>query len=197
MGHNKKGLLVIDATGFHKTKDVFDALDKHGINRAMIPSGLTPLLQPLDTHINKSIKQYLSKAYNEYIERIKATNGDFDGWNPSKKRIMLTHIVVRSIEMLNNKNPNLVAKSFVDCSISIHPDGSQDYKIRLKGINWREIDFSRYQNADNTEIINNHVEPKTRESDSNINELSLVYNQYTVAQLKAFYKARQIYGYSK
>ncbi|KAK1773022.1 hypothetical protein QBC45DRAFT_437964 [Copromyces sp. CBS 386.78] len=41
---NKELALLIDAAAFYKIKEVFDALDKYGINRALIPSGLIPLL---------------------------------------------------------------------------------------------------------------------------------------------------------
>ena len=48
---------------------------------------------------------------------------------------MFTYIVMRAIEILKEKNPGLIAKSFVDYSISIRLDGLEDYKIKIKGIN--------------------------------------------------------------
>ena len=78
IGYNNKGLLVIDITSFYKIKDIFDALDKYGINRILIPGGLTPLLQPLNIYINKFIKYYLSKVYDEYIIEKYSNDRDFN-----------------------------------------------------------------------------------------------------------------------
>ena len=93
---------------------------------------------------------------------------------------MLTFIVVRVIEIFNEKNPGLVAKSFVDCGISIYFNGLENYKIKIKGINWREIDFSGFQTADNDKIIRNYVEPDAPLGEVIINELGVVYDYYTI-----------------
>ncbi|KAK1776722.1 hypothetical protein QBC45DRAFT_332276, partial [Copromyces sp. CBS 386.78] len=59
---------VINTAAFYKIKEVFNTFNKYGINRTLIFNGLTPLLQPLNTYINKFIKAYLFKVYDKYIK---------------------------------------------------------------------------------------------------------------------------------
>lgn len=65
---NDKVLLVINMGGFYKIKDIFNTINKYNINWTLIPSGFTPLLQPFNTYINKSIKAYLFEIYDKYVK---------------------------------------------------------------------------------------------------------------------------------
>lgn len=62
-------LLVMDCAAFHKTEALKAKLKEAGIEISMIPPGLTGLLQPLDTHINKVIKQLMKEETELYTDK--------------------------------------------------------------------------------------------------------------------------------
>jgi len=112
-----------------------------------------------------------------------------------QKRIMLTHIVARAVKKIEKEKPDLVAKSFVNCSISISPDGSEIERVRLKGIDWRSIDWTGWEEASNAEAIKSkEVGPEEEDA---INELTINYDSRNIPVLKAYYRRRGITGYSK
>jgi hypothetical protein len=63
-------MLVMDVASFHKTDAVRARLQKElpaYVLPAMIPGGLTCLLQPPDTAVNSMFKKLLQDAIDEYI----------------------------------------------------------------------------------------------------------------------------------
>jgi hypothetical protein len=52
-------LMVLDQASFHRTEGVLKWLSDHSITPAIVPSGCTSLIQPLDTAINKAFKNLL------------------------------------------------------------------------------------------------------------------------------------------
>ena len=146
----KPTLLVIDSASFHKSDNILTLLENNNVIPAVIPGGLTPIVQPLDTHINVALKKFLFEEADLYIDEINHGNGDIEGWDPSKKRIMITHIVDRAVRRLEQID-GLIVKSFVDTGISIAPNGSEDHLIRIKGHKSSDFDFSGWQNASNNE----------------------------------------------
>jgi transcriptional/translational regulatory protein YebC/TACO1 len=142
-------LLVMDAAAFHKTAEIKRKLREQNITVAMIPSGCTCLLQPLDTAVNKPFKEWLEEAIDEYEERIIAEKGSDFKWSVSDKRVMITHVVARACERLNSaEGAEIVRKSFLNCGISILPDGSEDSFIKIKGIKDDEINFTGWETAE-------------------------------------------------
>ena len=58
----KRSLLLWDQFRAHKTDKVKDVLKNLKISLAMIPGGLTSVLQPLDVVLNKPFKDRLKKS---------------------------------------------------------------------------------------------------------------------------------------
>jgi hypothetical protein len=58
-------LLIMDVASFHKTQAILQKLRNIHITTALIPSGCTSLLQPLDTAVNKPFKGWLREATEE------------------------------------------------------------------------------------------------------------------------------------
>jgi predicted AAA+ superfamily ATPase len=56
--NNEKSLIVMDAASFHKTENILDFIRNSEplMTTALIPSGLTSLVQPLDTAVNSPFK---------------------------------------------------------------------------------------------------------------------------------------------
>lgn len=163
---NNPTLLVIDSASFHKSDNILTLLENNNVILAVIPGGLTPIVQPLDTHINVALKKFLFEEADLYIDEKTNGNGDIEKWDPSKKRIMITHIVDQAVRRLEQID-GLIAKSFVDTGISIAPNGSEDHLIHIKGHKSSDFDFSGWQDAGNNE----DRLPKPRESDKEENEV--------------------------
>ena len=61
----KRSLLVFDAFEAHVTETVKRALTRENTNLAVIPGGLTSILQPLDVSLNKPFKDGVRKRWME------------------------------------------------------------------------------------------------------------------------------------
>jgi hypothetical protein len=142
-------LLVMDVAAFHKTPGVLEDLRIRNITTALIPPGLTSLLQPLDTSINGPFKGWLREACDRYIDRV-----DPDGqkvWSTSDKRVMTTWVVSDAMKVLESRD-DLVRKAFITTGISINPNGDEDFKIQIKGIENSNISFIGWEQAQDIRI---------------------------------------------
>ena len=61
-------LLAFDAAAFHKTPEILHTFRNNHIVPALVPSGCTGLLQPLDTAVNKPFKELLREYTELYID---------------------------------------------------------------------------------------------------------------------------------
>jgi hypothetical protein len=64
-------MLVMDVASFHKTDTVRSRLQKElpaYVLPAMIPGGLTCLIQPLDTAVNSMFKKLLQDTVDQYVD---------------------------------------------------------------------------------------------------------------------------------
>ena len=75
-----RGLLVWDSFRAHLTDGVKDLLDRRNVDVAVIPGGLTPVLQPLDKCINKPFKAKVCAQYEAWM-----VNSPFT-YTPSRKK---------------------------------------------------------------------------------------------------------------
>ncbi|KAM5344618.1 hypothetical protein ACJ41O_013153 [Fusarium nematophilum] len=140
-------LLVMDAATFHKTEQIKQKLREQNVTLSIIPGGCTSLLQPLDTAINRPFKIWLEEATADFVDRMEEEKGADFKWSVSDKRIMVTHIVSAALQRLR-EDPEMIQKSFQQCGISIHPDGSEDSLIRIKDMPSEKIDFTGWEHAE-------------------------------------------------
>ena len=66
-------LLIMDSETCHKTDDVIELLNKENVDLKLVRPGMTPLLQLLDTHVNKSFKGNLRDAWDTWIDEGETT----------------------------------------------------------------------------------------------------------------------------
>ncbi|KAG7429100.1 hypothetical protein Forpi1262_v009430 [Fusarium oxysporum f. sp. raphani] len=132
----------MDAVAFHLSPPVKDAVCKQNITTALVPVGCTGMLQPLDTAVNKLIKDWIRELILDY--ELEQERKGKTRWSVSDRRIMTTWVIARAFERLKTKK-DLIEKAFLDVGITVRPDGSQDNHIRIKGID--EIDFTGWETA--------------------------------------------------
>jgi hypothetical protein len=133
---NEENLVVMDAAAFHKTPAVMKFLHEAypPMLTALIPPGLTSYLQPFDTAVNGPFKKLLQQAADEYIKRLEKKERLPEFWLVKDRRIMATHIVAIAWAYLS-ADKKLIRKAFLNCGISIHPDGRKNQLISIKGVN--------------------------------------------------------------
>jgi hypothetical protein len=64
------------------------------------------------------------------MEELENNGGMPQPWTLRDRRQMATVIIGRAWERLQ-ADPNLIQRAFLNCGISIHPDGSEDYLINV------------------------------------------------------------------
>ena len=120
-----KRLLVWDAYRCHLVATVKDRLTQYKVDAAVIPGGCTKFLQPADVSWNKSLKNKLSDAYDEWME--KGEHEYTAGGNMRAPSLELVCTWIRDSWGLITRD--MVAKSFVSCGISAPITGEQDDQI--------------------------------------------------------------------
>jgi hypothetical protein len=121
----------------HRTIAVLKRLSSPDLNTtvALIPEGLTGELQPLDTHINRSMRQYIHEFLQQRLD---------DNWQsgfPGKanvkireRRILMTHCVADAWDKLHREHSSLVQRSFQQDGIALDPEGSEDHLLSVKDL---------------------------------------------------------------
>jgi hypothetical protein len=154
-------MLVMDVASFHKTKAVRARLQKElpvYVLPAMIPGGLTCLLQPLDTAVNSMFKKLLQDAVDQYITDWEKEHLG-QAWAVRDKRIMMTNIVAKVWHTVCTEKQDLIVKSFIDTGIAIRPDGTQNHLVNIKGIPNPSLVWDGWEEAvDITIKIEDHEE---------------------------------------
>lgn len=116
------------------------------------------MLQPFDTVINRPFKQWLEETTDDYVDCVEAEKGENYKWSVSDKRIMVTYIITKAMERLKTKEGiEMVKKAFLNCGVSIRPDGTEGFLIKIKDIKEEEIDFTGWEDA--PEIVVKGEEP--------------------------------------
>lgn len=118
----KKCLLVLDSFRGHTTEEVKKILKKGNTDLAIIPGGLTSVLQPLHVCINRPFKAALKEMYTKWMAE------DDHAYTPvgKIKRPDFGLICKWISDAWTRISPSLVEKSFKKCSISNQLDGTED-----------------------------------------------------------------------
>ncbi|GFX40387.1 pogo transposable element with KRAB domain [Trichonephila clavipes] len=118
---NPQSLLVWDMFRSHLTDNTKKLLTECKTDIAVIPRGLTSLVQPLDVCINKPFKQNLKQQWNIWMLGEKSfTNGG------QMRHASLEIVCKWIIKAWNEIKPDLIQKSLKKCSMSNSLDGTED-----------------------------------------------------------------------
>ena len=122
---NEQSLLVWDSFRAHLTDEVKADLNRRKIYVAVIPGGLTPVLQPLDRCLNKPFKDNVRRKYLAWM-----ISSPFDYTPAGKKKAPSRNLVLRWVHEAWREIPvEMVAKSFKTCGISNSLDGTEDDEL--------------------------------------------------------------------
>jgi len=119
---NQKSLLVMDSFEGHKTELVKENCRKSKCDLAIIPGGLTSVVQPLDVCVNKPFKDKLRNKWNQWMTSGSASLTKNGNLKKPDYGVMCQWI----IDCWNEIPESLVIKSFKKCGISNLMNGSED-----------------------------------------------------------------------
>jgi len=122
----RRSLLVFDSFEAHMTDRVKRALKRENMNLAVIPSGLTSILQPLDISLNKPFKDGVRKRWMEWmangIHELTATGG-------RQKKPSEELICSWIVDAWHEIPTDMIESSFLICGVTNRLDGSEDHLV--------------------------------------------------------------------
>lgn len=119
----KKSLLVYDMFKGHLMDSIKKRLKDHNTDIAIIPGGLTSLLQPLDVSLNKPFKEHVRTLWSEWMAGDKDHEFTKGGRLKRPSITLWCQWVSKAWEQID---PAMITKSFKKCCISNALDGSED-----------------------------------------------------------------------
>ena len=107
-----KSLLIMDSARAHTSKEATDALGGTNTTTEIIDGGMTPLLQFIDTHINKPFKDHLRNKWNEWM-----TGGEIQFTASGKRKRASYEMVVNWVNDVWQQvaTDNIILKGFKEC----------------------------------------------------------------------------------
>ena len=117
-----KSLLIMDSARAHTTNEAAEALDGTNTKVDIIDGGMTPLLQLVDTHVNKPFKDHLREKWDEWM-----TDGEIQYTASGKRKRASYQMVVEWINDVWRKvaTDDAIMKGFKECGY-IGYDGNVD-----------------------------------------------------------------------
>lgn len=113
---DQNALLIMDSFRAHIKKSLLKNLKRvHKTDVAIVPGGMTPLIQPLDVAINRSIKAKFSAKWKDWM---KDTQKRFQ-ITKIKEKITYSLIVNWISEIVHEIDSELVKNSFRMCAIGV------------------------------------------------------------------------------
>jgi len=133
-----RSMHVLDAFRYHRSDNVKSLLNNSRTDLAIIPGGMTSILQPLDVSINKPMKTALRQKWNSWIQ---SDDHSFTAGGRMRKAGFTT-ICNWIIEAWQELDPAIIQKAFKKCTISNALDGSED------DIVWQDSESTTYEDED-------------------------------------------------
>ena len=132
---NPRSLLVWDQFSAHLTESVSTKVRSMNTDVAVIPGGLTGVLQPLDVSMNKPFKSGLRDRWQNWM-----ANGE-KSYTPSGslRAPTLDTLAQWVLDSWNAIQTPIVVKSFKKCCISNAMDGTEDDMLWEDAIQEREV----------------------------------------------------------
>lgn len=125
-----KSLLVMDSAKPHLKTTVKSSFKQHyKTELAIIPGGLTPLLQPADVHWNKTFKSEIRNSWCEWLK-----SGEQDFTKSGKRRSASYLMIAQWVKAAWGNVPvDLVKRSFPECGLCMGRNIESLHR-RLRGL---------------------------------------------------------------
>ena len=118
----KRSMLVLDSFSCHKTSDVKELLGDYKTRLAIIPGGMTLVLQPLDVSVSKPMKVMLQDRWNDWYG---ADEHSFTKTGRMRK-VELQDICQWIVNAWTELDPQIIVKAFKKYCILNRSDGTED-----------------------------------------------------------------------
>ncbi|XP_070806454.1 LOW QUALITY PROTEIN: pogo transposable element with ZNF domain [Pituophis catenifer annectens] len=121
---NSKSMLVLDCHRTHLSEKVLSMLSSSSTLPAVVPSGCSSKIQPLDVCIKRTVKNFVHKKWKEQAKEMADSSCDSD--------ILLQLVLCWLAEALEviSDCPELVQQSFLVASVLPGPDGTANTPTR-------------------------------------------------------------------
>ena len=137
-GLGRRSLLVLDSFEAHVTDTVKASFNRENTELAVIPGGLTSLLQPLDVSLNKPFKDGVRKKWMQWM-----ADGIHEFTASGRQKKPSEELMCSWISQAWNDIPaEMITASFLKCGITNNLDGTQDdlvYNCCFERRNLQEI----------------------------------------------------------
>uniref|UniRef100_A0A670Z865 Pogo transposable element derived with ZNF domain n=1 Tax=Pseudonaja textilis TaxID=8673 RepID=A0A670Z865_PSETE len=122
--HSSKSMLVLDCHRTHLSEKVLSLLSSSSTLPAVVPSGCSSKIQPLDVCIKRTVKNFVHKKWKEQAKEMADSSCDAD--------ILLQLVLCWLAEALEviRDCPELVQQSFLVGSVLPGPDGTANTPSR-------------------------------------------------------------------
>lgn len=135
--NTQKPFLILDKFSIHQMPSVKNKLNKQSLYE-YVPAGCTGLLQPLDTHINKPIKDRVRTSFEQWFDQYgsKEINQTKSGYlRPPSIENTITWIL-NACEGIEEK---VIKNSFKHCAINHDLYGEENHMINPKLLRKEEL----------------------------------------------------------
>ena len=125
-------LLVADVHKAQQTDEVKRLLQKKNTVLVNVPPGCTSRVQPLDVVVNNPFKNLVREQFEKHLDE--NVNDYVEGkLTASKRRILTTKWVAIAWEKVM-QDKEMVIRSFKKCGITTNLDGSENDKVKIRGL---------------------------------------------------------------
>ena len=111
----QKSVILFDSYGSHTQATILASFQRHyKTSCGVVPGGMTPLLQGIDTHVNKSLKSALKHRYKEFMRsgEVEFTKGG------NKKGPSYQMLVDWCGKAWRDMDVNLIKRSFTQTGVN-------------------------------------------------------------------------------
>jgi hypothetical protein len=125
------------------TKKVINEFKKLNCTTSFILSGRTGFVQVLDVSLNKTLKALVAEAAEDYADKYAELYED-GKFSVGDRRVLLTKWVAAAWKRLHVEYKQVIINTFWNVGLSLNPNGSEDYEIKIKDLDGIMVgDYSR------------------------------------------------------
>jgi len=147
-GHLQRSLLVLDAFRCHRMPSIKQQLVDDKTDLAIIPGGMTKMLQPLDVTVNKPTKDALRRLWNDWL-----LDGDHTFTAGGRMRTpTLSDVTEWILRIWQELDPAIIKKGFVKCCISNAMDSTDDDVLWQDGATDESAEEADEDNDDDEDL---------------------------------------------